>query len=94
MFPTGILLTFYCTKISSNSSFKISYMGKVLTLSPMSVNAIYLRISIYVPRVLSLGVKFISNLIFERFEQVVTIKISQKCYICDRAGPYNILPFE
>ena len=81
MFPTGILLTFYCTKISSKSSFKISYMGKVLTLSHMRVNVIFLRISIYVPRLLWLGVKFISNWNFELSEQVVTTKISHKCYI-------------
>ena len=78
---TGILQTFYCTKISSKSSFKISYMGKVLTLPPMRVNVIILRTSIYLPRLLWLGVKFISNWTFELSEQVVTTKISQKCYI-------------
>ena len=81
MFPTGILLTFYYTEISSKSSFKISDMGKVLTLPPMCVIAIFLRISIYVPRILWLGVKLICNWTFELSEQVITTKISQKCYI-------------
>ena len=56
-------------------------MGKVLTLPPMRVNAIFLRISLYVPRLLWSGVKFISNWTFELSEQVVTTKISHKCYI-------------
>ena len=88
--------TFYFTKNSSKSSFKLSYMGKVLTLPTMRVNAIFLRISIYVPRLRWLGVKFISNWTFELSEQVVITKISQKMlyFSCDRAGPYNILAFE
>ena len=44
--PSDILLY----KNGSKNSFKVSYMGKVLTLPPMHVNAIFLRISIYVPR--------------------------------------------
>ena len=79
MFQTGILLTFYCIKISSKSIFKISYMGKVITLPPMRVNAIFLRIRIYVTRRLWLGVQFISNWTFELSEQVITTKILLKC---------------
>ena len=45
-------MSFYCTKISSKSNFEISYMGKDLTLPPMHVNAMFLRISIDVQRLL------------------------------------------
>ena len=74
-------MTFYFIKNNSKSSFKISYIGKVLTLPPMRVNAIFLRISIYVPRLQWLSVKFIRNWTFELSEQVIATKISQKCYI-------------
>ena len=62
----------------------------------MRVNAIFLRISIYVPRLLWLGVKFIINWTFKLSEQVVISKIWQKLlyFSCDRACPYNILSLE
>ena len=41
-------MTFYCTNISSKSSFKISFMDKVLALLPMRVNVVFFRISIHV----------------------------------------------
>ena len=79
MFPTRICLIFYCTKICSKSSFKI-YMGKVLTVPRMRVNAIFLRISIYVPTPV-IRCKIHTQLNFWTFWASYHWKISQKCYI-------------
>ena len=93
MLATGILLTFYCTKISAKSSFKISHMDKVLTLPPMRVNAIFLRVSIKTPVI---RCKIHTQLNFWTFWASYHYKNIAKMlfFRCDRAGPYNILSFE
>ena len=56
-------------------------MGKDLTLLSMRVNAIFFRTSIYVPRLLWLGIQLIRNWTFELSEQVITTNMLQKYYI-------------